>query len=213
MGQRLRALPPWIRWGIPVVLAVLAGSLVGVGFAAAIRVPKVDQLDERSLGQVTRLFDRDGDLLSSYARERRILLREGEIPEVLQQAVIAAEDRNFFQHGGVDAMGIPRAALANLRSGNLSQGASTLTMQLARGLFLSRDKTWRRKIEEAFLAVELEKTYTKQQILTLYCNLVFVGEGNYGMQAASRYYFGKDVTDLSVPEAATLAGIVRGPSL
>lgn len=213
VGQRLRALPPWVRWGIPVVLAMLAGSLVGVGFAAAIRVPKVDQLDERSLGQVTRLFDREGDLLSSYARERRILLREGEIPEVLQQAVIAAEDRNFFQHGGVDAMGIPRAALANLRSGSRSQGASTLTMQLARGLFLSREKTWRRKIEEAFLAVELEKNYTKQQILTLYCNLVFVGEGNYGMQSAARYYFGKDVTDLTVPEAATLAGIVRGPSL
>ncbi|MGH9379232.1 MAG: penicillin-binding protein 1A [Thermoanaerobaculia bacterium] len=192
---------------------MLAGVLVGVAFAAAIRVPKVDQLDEQTLGQVTRLFDRDGELLTSYARERRILLREGEIPEVLQQAVIAAEDRNFFQHGGVDAVGVVRASIANLRSGGRSQGASTLTMQLARGLFLSRQKTWRRKIEEAFLAVELEKTYTKQQILTLYCNLVFVGEGNYGMQAASRYYFGKDVADITVPEAATLAGIVQRPSV
>jgi penicillin-binding protein 1A len=140
------------------------------------------------------------------------MLQAGEIPPLLQNAVVAAEDANFSQHGGVDARGVVRAVLANLRQGPKSEGASTITMQLARKLYLNPEKTWRRKIEETFLAVDLEKTLSKQQILTLYCNLMFVGHGNYGMESAARDYFNKSVGELTLPEAATLAGILQLPS-
>jgi penicillin-binding protein 1A len=130
----------------------------------------------------------------------------------MQQAVLASEDANFFQHGGIDLQGIARAAVADLRHGRIVEGASTITMQLARMLFLSRERTWRRKVEEAFTAVELEKSYSKQQILTLYLNLVNLGHGNYGIEAASRYYFNKPAKDLTLTEAATLAGILPLPS-
>ncbi|HSL84248.1 MAG TPA: PBP1A family penicillin-binding protein, partial [Thermoanaerobaculia bacterium] len=134
------------------------------------------------------------------------------IPEVLQQAVVAAEDGNFFRHGGFDAFGVGRAVWANLQRGERFSGASTITMQLARMLYLSREKLWRRKIEETFLAVELEKNLTKQQILTLYCNLVNLGHGRYGVEAASRYYFNKPAAELELVEAAALAGIIQRPS-
>jgi penicillin-binding protein 1A len=134
------------------------------------------------------------------------------VPELLRQAVIAVEDSNFYQHGGIDLAAIIRAEMANLRAGRIVEGAGTLTMQLARELFLTREQTWRRKIEEALLAVELEKSYTKPQILTLYMNLVNLGHGNYGMASAARYFFDKEVGELTLPEAATLAGILQAPS-
>jgi penicillin-binding protein 1A len=140
------------------------------------------------------------------------MLKAEEIPALVQKAVLASEDSNFFQHGGVDAMGILRSALTDVRQRRIAQGASTITMQLARTIFLNRDKTWHRKIEEALTAVELEKTYSKQQILTLYLNLVNMGHGNYGIEAASRFYFNKPARDLTLAEAATLVGIIPAPS-
>src|SRR6185295_6920576 len=128
------------------------------------------------------------------------------------QAVLASEDANFFRHGGIDAMGVLRAGLADVRAGRVVEGASTISMQLSRILFLTRERTWRRKIEEAFVTVELEKNYSKQQILTLYLNLVNLGHGNYGVEAASRYYFAKPAAKLTLPEAAMLAGIIPAPS-
>jgi penicillin-binding protein 1A len=202
----------FLPWLAPAAAAVVLGVFVGIAVAAAIHVPKVDTLSDFTPSLVTRLYDHEGQRLASYAKERRVMLREGEVPQRLQQALLSAEDRNFYQHGGIDALGVVRAALSNLRTGRRSFGASTLTMQLARMLFLTHQKTWRRKIEEAFLAVELEKTFSKEQILTMYCNLVFLGHGNYGMQSASRYFFDKNVDQLTVPEAATLAGIVQLPS-
>jgi len=201
-----------VPWAAPLIAALVLGVFVGIAVAAAIHVPKVDALSEFTPSLVTQIVDRDGRRFASYAKERRLMLHEGEVPALLEHALMSAEDRNFFQHGGIDALGVVRAALSNLRTGHRSFGASTLTMQLARMLFLTHKKTWRRKIEEAFLAVELEKTYSKEQILTMYCNLVFLGHGNYGMQAAAHYFFGKDVDLLTVPEAATLAGIVQLPS-
>src|SRR6185369_3147814 len=161
---------------------------------------------------VTQLIARDGSVYSTFARERRVMLKQSEIPKVLEDALLASEDSNFYQHGGIDALGIARAALTDIRSGKVKEGASTITMQLSRTLFLSRERTWRRKVEEAFVAVELEKSYTKQQILTLYLNLVNLGHGNYGVEAASRYYFGKPATKLTLPEAAMLVGIIPAPS-
>jgi penicillin-binding protein 1A len=210
--RRGRRPPRLLRWTAPLLLALLLGTAGGVAVAAAIHMPRVDSLADFTPSLVTHLLDKDNKVFRTFARERRVLLKEGEIPDIVEKAVLASEDSNFFQHGGVDAWGIARAFVADLRYGKFVQGASTITMQLARSVFLSREKTWRRKIEEALLAVELEKTYSKQQILTLYLNLLNLGHGNYGIEAASRYYFGKPAKELNLVEAATLAGIIPAPS-
>ena len=195
------------------LLVAACGVAAGIGIAAAIHVPRVDAIAGFSPKLVTQIYDRDGKTAyASYARERRLMLDQGEIPPLLRDALLAAEDGNFFQHGGIDALGIVRSVLVNLRRGRHAQGASTITMQLARKLFLTDEKSWRRKISEAFLAVELEKQLSKQQILAMYFNVVFLGHGNYGMESAARAYFGHGVGELSLPEAATLAGIVQRPS-
>jgi penicillin-binding protein 1A len=201
-----------IRWVVPLLIALLTGAVAGVAVAAAIHMPRVDALADYTPSLVTQLYARDGSVFATFARERRVMLKEGQIPRTLQQAVLASEDSNFFHHGGIDAIGIARAAVTDIRAGHVVEGASTITMQLARSLFLSRERTWRRKVEEAFLAVELEKNYSKQQILTLYLNLVNLGHGNYGAEAASRYYFGKPAAQLTLAEAATLVGIIPAPS-
>ncbi|MFL6293287.1 MAG: penicillin-binding protein 1A [Thermoanaerobaculia bacterium] len=201
-----------LRWVLPLLVALLVGALAGVAVAAAIHMPRVDALADYTPSLVTQLYARDGSIFATFARERRVMLKAGQIPAMLQQAVLASEDSNFFHHGGIDALGIARAAVADLRAGKVVEGASTITMQLSRTLFLSRERTWRRKIEEAFLSVELEKNYSKPQLLTLYLNLVNLGHGNYGVEAASRYYFGKPAEKLTLAEAATLVGIIPAPS-
>ncbi len=201
-----------IRWILPLLVALLVGALTGVAVAAAIHMPRVDALADYTPSLVTQLYARDGSIFATFARERRVMLKAEQIPAMLQQAVLASEDSNFFHHGGIDALGIARAGLADLRAGKVVEGASTITMQLSRTLFLSRERTWRRKVEEAFLAVELEKNYSKPQLLTLYLNLVNLGHGNYGVEAASRYYFGKPAAKLTLAEAATLVGIIPAPS-
>lgn len=201
-----------LHWGIPLVVASILGVVGGLAFAAAIDVPEVESVADYRPSLITQLWARDGERFASFALERRILLEEGEVPDLLRDAVLAIEDANFLEHGGVDAMAVVRAQISNLRAGEIVSGAGTLTMQLARLLFLSREQTWSRKIEEAFLAVELEKNYSKEQILTLYLNLVNLGHGNYGVEAAARYFFGKSVDDLTLPEAATIAGIIQLPS-
>lgn len=200
-----------LKWTVPLALAAVVGVVAGVGFAAAIHVPQVEAVEEVP-GLITQVRDRNGEVFGAFSIERRMLMTEHEIPPLLRDAVVAIEDPRYFKHGGVDALAVVRAQIANLRAGEIVEGASTLTMQLARGRFLTRDKQWSRKIEEAFLAVEIEKRYTKEQILALYLNLVNVGHGNYGMKAAARYYFNKDVGELTLPEAATLAGIIQIPS-
>jgi penicillin-binding protein 1A len=215
----LRTPPPpqrprsWLRWVWPLAAVLALGGAVGVGVASVISHPEQMQgLSDYSPSLVTQLYARDGRVFASFARERRVMLREADIPEVLKSAVLASEDAHFFAHGGIDAWGIARAAFTDLKAGKVVQGASTISMQLARSLFLSRERTWKRKIDEAFLAVDLEKSYTKQQILTLYLNLVNLGHGNYGAEAASRYYFNKGAKELALHEAATLVGIIPAPS-
>lgn len=202
----------WLLWVLPLVAGGILGLVFGLAVAAAIHMPGVNSLNNFQPGLITHVRGRHGQVFATFARERRMLLRDGQVPKLLQEAVVAIEDAGFFHHGGIDAVGVMRAAVTDLRTGHFTQGASTITMQLARQLFLSRKKTWRRKIEEAFLAVELEKTFSKQQILTMYCNLIFLGHGNYGMEAAAHDYFNKSVDQLDLPEAATLAGIVQQPS-
>ncbi|KXJ04421.1 Penicillin-binding protein 1A, partial [Exaiptasia diaphana] len=194
-------------------LCALLGIFAGVLFAASIQRPEVETATERLPKTSTRLLAADGGELRKYSRENRILLKEGELPELLAHAIVDTEDARFYRHGGVDPKAILRAVVVNLVTGKRSEGASTLTMQYARGLFnLSREKAWMRKIEEAFLAVELEKRFSKQQILTMYANHVNLGHGNYGMEAGARAYFDKSVHELSLAEAATLAGIPQRPA-
>ncbi|HVR28184.1 MAG TPA: PBP1A family penicillin-binding protein [Thermoanaerobaculia bacterium] len=198
---------------LQLALVLALGALAGVGVAAVIHIPSVDALGEFAPSLITEVRAADGSVFKTYAHERRMLLEEGEVPATLRNVLLAAEDKNFYRHGGLDLAAIVRSSLIDLREGRLATGASTITMQLARTYFqLNREKWWRRKIEEALLTVELEKRLSKEQILTLYCNVQNLGEGRYGFKAASRYYFGKDVGDLGVAEAATLTAILPAPS-
>ncbi len=195
------------------LLAILIAAITGVVVAASIRRPQVDNMADFVPGVITRLYDRQDQEIESYSNQRRVLLDEGEVPQLLEHAILAIEDTNFYQHGGIDLRGILRATIKNLREWSFEEGASTITMQLARDVFvLTREADVKRKIEEAFLAVELEKKFSKQQILTLYCNMVNTSDGNYGMEAAARSYFNKSVDELTIAEAATLAGIPQRPS-
>ena len=202
-----------LKWLVPVFVAALLGGIVGIAVAATIHVPAAEAVADLDHALVTELFDTSGDSLQRYRKQTRFMLEEGDVPEVLQQALLAAEDRNFRQHGGIDLMGIVRSAVRNVQLGEIDQGASTLTMQLAGTLFLDRtERSWERKVKEAFYAVELEKTLSKQQILTLYSNVINLGHGNYGFEAASRYYFGIPAAELTADKAATLVAIVPRPS-
>ncbi|HEX9733383.1 MAG TPA: PBP1A family penicillin-binding protein [Thermoanaerobaculia bacterium] len=202
-----------VRWGVVPLLTVLLAVAAGVVVGAVIKRPEVEKkLHDFEHRLVTGLYDADGVIFRTYRIENRILIEESEMPGLLKQAIIAAEDANFYRHGGIDLKGIIRAAYKNLRAGQTEEGASTITMMVAREIFLHRRREWMRKIEEAFLAVELEKRYSKEQILTLWANLQNLGHGNYGMEAAARDYFDKSVRDLTIAEAATLAGIPNRPS-
>lgn len=175
-------------------------------------LPQIEQLEELKPNIVTQVFAADGSILGEFAIEKRIVIRYDEIPDVLRNAIIATEDENFFNHIGINVWRIPGALWANFRSGRRGQGFSTLTMQLSRLLFLSPEKTYERKLREILLALEIERRFTKKEIFALYCNLVNFGHGNYGVEAASRFYFGKSVKDLNLQEAALLAGIPQSPT-
>ena len=215
-----KAVQPLLDWGLrhwrwltPIVATPVAGVLLGIGVAAAIDLPQVETVAELTPSQITRLLDSGGDVFRSYSVEKRIMLAEGEVPEVFESVLLTAEDRNFYSHTGFDIVGVVRATVQNWRRGERFSGASTITMQVARTLYLSREKVWSRKIRETLLAIELEKRLSKQQILTLYCNLTYFGHGNYGLEAASRYYFGKPAAELDHVESATLVAILPGPSV
>lgn len=155
-----------------------------------------------------RVISSDGSLIGEFGEERRNLLTINEIPAVMKHAVLAVEDARFFEHNGVDYRGMLRAALANLRQAK-SQGASTITMQVARNVYLSAEKSYTRKIYEVLLTFKLEHMLTKEQILEIYMNQIFLGQRAYGFSAASQIYFGKSLKDVTIAEAAMLAGLPR----
>jgi penicillin-binding protein 1A len=200
------------RGPLLVASCIVLGSLVGALMAIGSDLPQVEQLEELKPNIVTQVFAADGSILGEFAIEKRIIVRYEEIPEVLRNAIIATEDENFFNHIGINLWRIPGALWANFRSGRKGQGFSTLTMQLSRLLFLSPQKTYERKLREILLALEIERRFTKKEIFTLYCNLVNFGHGNYGVEAASRFYFGKPARDLNLEEAALIAGIPQSPT-
>ncbi|MGH8678290.1 MAG: transglycosylase domain-containing protein, partial [Burkholderiales bacterium] len=161
----------------------------------------------------TRIYARDGKLIASLYRENRAFLSLREIPLILQQAVIAIEDDRFYSHRGVDARGILRAMIRNVRAAEIIEGGSTITQQLARNLFLTHRRQISRKLAESILAVEIERRLTKQEILERYLNQVYFGQGAYGIELAASVYFGKSARELTLSESALLAGLIRGPSL
>lgn len=192
--------------------AILAGALLGVFLAYENDLPQVSSLENFQPNIITQVLASDGSVLGEFAIEKRVVIPFRDIPPVLRNAIVAVEDADFWKHLGINPWRIPGAVWANLRSGRRGQGFSTLTMQLSRLLFLTPEKTYERKIKEIILAFQIEKNFTKEEIFTLYCNQVYFGHGNYGVEAASRSFFGKSVRELSLAEAALLAGLPQSPS-
>ncbi len=208
----------WLRW-FAFPAAVLAGlAVLGAMFGGFVllvaypRVPSIDRLADYQPKVPLRIYTADGILIGEFGEERRAVVRIDEVPAVLKQAVLAAEDERFYQHQGVDYVGVLRAAYSNLVAGGRRQGASTITMQVARNFFLSTEKTLTRKLYEVLLAYKIESSLTKDQILELYINQIYLGQRAYGFAAAAQIYFGKALKDLSVGEASMLAGLPKAPS-
>jgi penicillin-binding protein 1A len=193
-------------------LVVAVAGFVGVRAYYEPRLPDVNSLHDLKLGVPLRVYSQDGELIGEFGAERRDPLRYDQIPPRLVQAFLAAEDDRFFEHSGVDLMGLMRAGLILVTTGEKKQGGSTITMQLARNVFLSPERSFTRKIKEILLALKIERELSKQQILELYLNRIFLGNRAYGVGAAAQVYFGKDVDQLSVGEMATLAGLPKAPS-
>lgn len=197
-------------------LIVLAGGFV-LGLCGAYQylqpaLPDVAAIRDIRLQVPLRVYSRDGKLIAQFGEQRRIPLSYEALPKQLINAVLAAEDDRFFQHSGVDYMGLARATIRHLMSGEKAEGGSTITMQLTRGIFLSPEKSYRRKLLEIFLTLRIEQQFSKQEILTLYMNKSFLGQRAYGVGAAAEVYFGKTIDQLTLPEMALIAGTFRLPS-
>ena len=195
---------------------LLLPAALGAGFAYGIvnylEIPDVKQLATYGPRSATRLYADDGALFAELFVEKRTPIPLRDMPDHLRRAFIAIEDIRFYQHFGIDPRGIARAAFKNLTRKGLTEGASTITQQLARNLFLSPKKSLKRKIEEAMLAVNIERNYSKDEILNMYLNLIYLGEGAYGVEAASHTYFDKRAKELTLAESATLACLTKAPS-
>jgi penicillin-binding protein 1A len=192
-------------------LSIALGATAGVLFVYNSDLPQVNSLEDYHPSLITEVYSDDGQVIGSFALERRVIVSWDEIPQVVKDAITSVEDQNFFTHWGIDFYGIARAGLKDVMAGRVVEGGSTLTQQLSKNLFLTPERTFRRKIQEAMLAIQIERLYTKQQILTMYVNLHFMGHGQYGFAAAAEYYFGKELKDLNIEEAAMLAAIPRSP--
>lgn len=197
------------------LLMLLSAAALGVPagflFAHAVRMPRVKSLADYQPAIITRIYDRNGIAFAEYSIQKRIVVPKREMSPLLVNAIIATEDAEFYRHGGVDPKAILRAAMKDIIERRKAQGASTLTQQLAKQVFLTPEKSFRRKINEAFLAVQIEKDFTKDQIFELYANQVYLGHGAYGVEAASRLYFGKHAKELNLQEAAVIAALIRSP--
>src|SRR3979490_1265522 len=208
----------WLRWFAFPVLA-LAGvgvlSLALGGFVILLaypNLPSFEALTEYQPKIPLRVYTADGLLIGEFGEERRSVVSIEEVPPLMKQAILAAEDERFYQHTGVDYHGVLRAAYSNLVTGGKTQGASTITMQVARNFFLSREKTLTRKLYEALLAFKIENSLGKDQILEIYINQIYLGQRAYGFGAAAQVYFGKTLSQLNPAEIAMLAGLPKAPS-
>ncbi|HLJ74730.1 MAG TPA: transglycosylase domain-containing protein, partial [Thermoanaerobaculia bacterium] len=191
------------------IVALACGIPTGFVLAHAIQMPLVKRLEDYQPAIITRVYDRNGKVFAEYSIQKRIVVAKKDMAPWLVDGIVATEDADFYHHGGFNPKAIIRAGLKDLIAGKKVEGASTLTQQLAKGLFLTPEKSWTRKINEMFLAVDIEKNFTKDQIFELYANQFYLGHGAYGVEAASRLYFGKHAKDLTLPEAAMIAGLFR----
>jgi penicillin-binding protein 1A len=196
---------------ILVITAAGVGVLGGLFFVYSSDLPQVRQLENYRPDVMTEVFADDGTPIARFAMEHRVMVTYNQIPPVMRNTVIAIEDRNFESHWGVDVLRIIKAAAIDILEWRKAQGASTLTQQVAKMLFLTPEKSFRRKIQEALLAIQIERRFTKPQIFSMYANQVPMGYGNYGFAAASEFYFGKSLENVSLSEAALLAGMANGP--
>jgi len=189
------------------------GILAGIFFSLIHDLPQINLLKQFKPSSVTTVFSSDNQILAKFYIEKRVPVSIEKIPDNLINALITIEDKNFYAHSGINLKAILRAVFHDIKAQSYKQGASTLTQQLAKTLFLSYEKSISRKIKEAILALQIERRYTKKEILELYLNLIYLGSGAYGVEAASQTYFGKSVEALTLPEAALIAGLPKAPSV
>lgn len=211
-----------LSWKQKLFRWLLKWSLIGGSLAAGLVVllvlyylrdiPDVSRLNEQHRTPQVTLYTHKGEEIISFGQKRGDRLVYSDLPDVLIDAVIATEDRRFFDHFGVDIWGLLRAAYANYKAGSVVQGGSTISQQLAKVMFLNPERTLKRKVQEAVLALYLESNFSKEEILSMYLNRIYMGAGNYGVDAASKYYFDKNISDINVFEAAMLAGLIQAPS-
>ncbi|HVP53467.1 MAG TPA: PBP1A family penicillin-binding protein [Candidatus Eisenbacteria bacterium] len=195
-----------------ILLAAAAGAISGVVLVYSTDLPQATELERYRPSTITELYDDQNRVIGQFALQRRVIDKYDDFPKVLRDAIISTEDKEFEQHWGVDVGRVFGAAWRDIVAGSRAQGASTLTMQLARNLFLSPDRSFRRKIQEVMLAIQIERRFTKPQIFTLYANQIYLGHGVYGFEAGANYYFSKKAKDLTLEEAAVLAGLPKAPN-
>ena len=185
-----------VLFGLLVLLSAAVGATAGLLLVYSTDLPQVEELERYRPSSVTELYDGQGRVIGTFALQRRVIATYDDYPEVLRNALVSIEDKDFYRHSGINISRIVGAAYRDIESGGKVQGASTLTMQLARNLFLSPDRSFYRKVQEALLAIQIERRFTKPQIFTLYANQIFLGHGAYGYEAASEYYFSKPAKKL-----------------
>ena len=199
-------------YGLFVLLSALVGALGGLLLVYSTDLPQVGELENYRPISTTEIYDIQGRIIGSFSLQRRVVASYDDFPKVLRDALISTEDKDFYRHWGINVWRIAGAAYRDIESGGRVQGASTLTMQLARNLFLSPDRSFHRKIQEALLAIQIERRFTKEQIFTLYANQIYLGHGVYGFEAASEFYFSKPARQLTLEEAALIAGLPKSPA-
>jgi len=213
-AAEVRRWPRWLRWTSALLLLLLlgAGSVFGALWYLSRDLPDVQAVRNYRPSQVTQIYADNNELIGQFYVEKRLVVPLSRVSKVVWQAIIAVEDSRFFEHHGIDPVGILRAFVTNLGSFQIRQGASTITQQLARALFLTPERSLTRKIKEALLARKIERLLTKEEILELYLNQIYFGQGVYGVQAAAQTYFGKDASEINLAEAAFLASLPKAPT-
>ena len=212
MNLSFQKLALWVGAALAGLALAVATLIAGAYVFLQPSLPSVEAMRQIELQVPLRVYSSDGRLMAQIGEQRRIPVTYDEVPEMVRQAFIAAEDDQFFQHSGFDYPGIVRSLVVNVVPGKRLQGASTITQQTARNLFLTQDRTWRRKVQEMFLTYRIEREFSKQEILGLYLNVISFGKRTFGVAAAADYYFGKDLEELTLAEAATLARVPQAPS-
>jgi len=200
-----------VVFGLLILLSGFLGTMTGLLMVYSTDLPQISDLERYRPSTITELYDDQGRQIGSFALQRRVLASYDYFPKVLRDAILSTEDKSFEKHWGINFWRVMGATYRDITSGSRAQGASTLTMQLSRNLFLSPERHFSRKIQEAILALQIERHFTKQQIFTMYCNQIFLGHGVYGFEAGAQYYFNKHAKDLKLEEAALLAGLPKAP--